>query len=766
MERDAAGDLVRNLNSVVRASDVAAPGTIPQNWDPFRSTGTADEIVISDTGLITAMLPLRGSVYVYTSDTITQLRITPQGLRSAVTTKEYGALSQAAVFEFKGQHIVIGSDDIYIFSGNPGDIKSIADGRVRKFFYDNLHASFLEDMQIIRNQAFDELWICFANLDSGDGSYNEALIWNYADNVWTKRDLPDVQNMAVGPIPGAGSARTVVTIPDGTTGALDASTAATADIEITGDVSVDFDPGKRDVQTITLAGTKNNDFTASSDQFFLRLPNNFLTPSTGTTSTWEFDPDENDGVYDTMIAATTYSDGLDVTDALAEMSTAMVALTGTGSPAEAITTSIDTTGTDPDVVNVDDTPADITFQLDNGEGPVGGFSASTFTGGTNAVTTGIDLVNNDGMLWIIPADTGGSGGEFSTIFDTVNFMNGVAPNFLQTANRNSQGPTISGEGIDRFTTTGWEQDDDSGGSLNRTGNLSTQLSFAVTPDLFAMVDYTGGAGSTPTGVVEFQGTTETYSVVASGATGNQFNAGQVTCLVVGGGGGSLIPAGAAQGGGGGGGATAWVTFAAETGDSIAIVTGDGGTMLGNPGNSIGDPGGTSSISLTRSSVTTVLASAAGGLGGTSNGGGGVGGTHTIHDGSVITIISSGGGNGGKGGNGGFRTGPPTTGNAGGGGGAGGYNGNGGAGAQATSGSTDRSGGAPDTDSGGGAGGAFSGNFNEGGGGGGIGLFGIGADGAVNDASDSDALQGGSGSGGPDASPDTPRSSSRRWRWLF
>ena len=371
VERDAAGDLVRNLNSVVRASDVAAPGTIPQNWDPFRSTGTADEIVISDTGLITAMLPLRGSVYVYTSDTITQLRITPQGLRSAVTTKEYGAISQASVFEFKGQHLVIGSDDIYLFSGNPGDIKSIADGRVRKFFYDNLHASFIEDIQVIRNQAFDELWICFSNLDSGDGSYNEALIWNYTDNVWTKRDLPDVQNMAVGPIPGAGAARTIITVPDGTTGDYTAAIAATAEIEITEDITVSFDPGVRDVQTITLAGTKNNDFTASSDQFFLRLPNNFLTPSTGTTSTWEFDPDEDDTVYpddDTgRIEAKPYSDGLTVTTALAEMSTDMVALRGTGSTPEEVTTSIDSA----DVDNVDDTPADITFQLDNGEGPVG-----------------------------------------------------------------------------------------------------------------------------------------------------------------------------------------------------------------------------------------------------------------------------------------------------------------------------------------------------------------------------------------------------------
>ena len=41
VERDTNGDLVRNLNSVVRVSDVAAPGTIPDNWNPFDTTGTA-----------------------------------------------------------------------------------------------------------------------------------------------------------------------------------------------------------------------------------------------------------------------------------------------------------------------------------------------------------------------------------------------------------------------------------------------------------------------------------------------------------------------------------------------------------------------------------------------------------------------------------------------------------------------------------------------------------------------------------------------------
>ena len=738
VERDSSGIVIRNLNSVVRVSDVAAPGTIPQNWNPFATTGTADEIVISDTGLITAIVPLRGSVYVYTSDTVTQLRITPQGLRSAVITKEYGALSQASVFEFKGQHLIIGSDDIYVFSGNPGDIQSIADGRVRKYFYDNLHASFIEDVQVIRDQAFDELWICFANLDSSDGSYNEALIWNYTDNVWTKRDLPNIQSLTTGPIPGAGSARTIITVPDGMTAFQSPATPATATFTINEVVPITFAVGAQDIQTATLNGTKNNDFTASSDQFFLRLPNNFQS---GTNSTWEFDPDEDDLVYaaGSTIPTRNFSTGLDADAALAEMSTAMVTLTGTGVTPEVITTSLDVAD---GVVNVADVPANITFQLDNGDGPVGGFNASTFTGGTNAVTTGIDLVNNDGMLWIIPADTGGSGVAMATIFDTFNFEDGVSPNFLQTGTRNIP----SGQGIDRFTTTGWEEDDFSGGSLNRTGDLNTQLSFAVTPDLFAMVDYTGGAGSPPVGVTsheldsEFE-TGRTFDVVASGASGtSQVNAGRVTMMITGGGGGGLLGIASADGGGGSGGATAWATFDVQTGDIILVTIGTGGP-LGVRNALDAQAGADSFIRLQRLGVTEEIIRAGGGGEGSPSGGALPAGTVTVGTPTLTTIIASGGGSGGLGGSGAFQG---STGLTGAGGGAGGYSGDGGRGANAA-GNGPANLGSPGM-GGGGAGGSTATNGNAAGGGG-VGIYGEGPSGQPSPNTGSGGTGGGGGGSG-------------------
>ena len=207
-------EIVRDLNGVVRTSDVAAPGNIPRSWNPFMTgANTADEIALADAGRITAIRELRGNLFVFTSDTITQLRVSTTGLTQVPITKEYGALTQNGVFGFQGSLVVIGSDDIYVFAGNPGDIKSIADGRVRFAFYDMLNAVTFRNMQIRRNQIRDEIWICFPTMSSDDGLLDLALIWDYTTNTWTYRDLPNPRAITVGPIEGMSTGGDHLIIP-------------------------------------------------------------------------------------------------------------------------------------------------------------------------------------------------------------------------------------------------------------------------------------------------------------------------------------------------------------------------------------------------------------------------------------------------------------------------------------------------------------------------------------------------------------------------
>ena len=204
-EYDDSDQVIRSLRGVVRSSDVAAPGEIPTNWDPNQdAVNTADDLVLADTGEITAIEQLQGNIYVYTPDSINQVQVTPEGLRGTTVTQNYGCAGRDLLLEFDGSHFVVGSDDMYIFQGHPGNIQSVSDGRVRRRFYDGSNYLYINRAQIIRNQAYDEIWLCYVSNSGLDGLFDRALIWNYRNNTWTERELPSIGSVTSGPIPGGG----------------------------------------------------------------------------------------------------------------------------------------------------------------------------------------------------------------------------------------------------------------------------------------------------------------------------------------------------------------------------------------------------------------------------------------------------------------------------------------------------------------------------------------------------------------------------------
>ena len=199
--------VVRSLPGVVRTSDVAVPGSVPQNWNPFAAgTNTADEFTLSDTSTVQDLVQLQGNMYIYTNTSIHNLRLT----NSVVTpvafspvTSQYGAQTTDGAIEFDGKHLVVGSNDIYIFSGNPGNITSIADARIRDYFYKNLNNEKANKLFILRNQQQDEIWI---NYPKGNSTVcNEALIYNHRLNNWTVRDLNGIVSGVIAPVKGSGN---------------------------------------------------------------------------------------------------------------------------------------------------------------------------------------------------------------------------------------------------------------------------------------------------------------------------------------------------------------------------------------------------------------------------------------------------------------------------------------------------------------------------------------------------------------------------------
>jgi len=179
----------------IRVSVQAPTGNIPQVWQPGTTTDTADEFELSSTSPVLDMALLRGNMFVYSSDSINILSI---GNISKVTnySNSYGILNTDCVCEFDGKHFVVDRNDIYIHNGS-GEINSLADFRIKKYFFSNLNTNAIDKVHIVKNPFYKEIWICYPKASST--VCTEALIYNYKNNTWTKRSLGNVTYAFSGP---------------------------------------------------------------------------------------------------------------------------------------------------------------------------------------------------------------------------------------------------------------------------------------------------------------------------------------------------------------------------------------------------------------------------------------------------------------------------------------------------------------------------------------------------------------------------------------
>ena len=198
---------VRNMPGVIRTSDVAAPGSVPANWNPFKTgVNTSDEFTLSSTGIIQDIVELQGILYVYTNESIHSVQATgnptvPFNIRPVA--RGWGAQTIDAVQEFDGKHLVIGSNDIYVFGGHPGSIQSIADMRVRRFFFEDLDERYEQRLFTLLYRRRDEIWINYPSVTRPSdpvGQCTRTLVWNYRNNTWTVRDQSSFWNGVTTPI--------------------------------------------------------------------------------------------------------------------------------------------------------------------------------------------------------------------------------------------------------------------------------------------------------------------------------------------------------------------------------------------------------------------------------------------------------------------------------------------------------------------------------------------------------------------------------------
>jgi hypothetical protein len=189
------GGVTTYAPGTIRVSVQAATGSIPTVWQPGLTTDTADEFEISSTSPVLDMLTLRGNMFVYSSDSISMLSIAGT-TRVAPYSNTYGILNTDCVVEYDGNHFVVDRNDIYAHNGS-GQITSLAEGRVKKWFFRNLNQAAINKVVVVKNPQYKEIWICFPMGSST--SNNMALVFNFASKTWTKRTLGNTTYVFNGP---------------------------------------------------------------------------------------------------------------------------------------------------------------------------------------------------------------------------------------------------------------------------------------------------------------------------------------------------------------------------------------------------------------------------------------------------------------------------------------------------------------------------------------------------------------------------------------
>jgi hypothetical protein len=175
---------------LVKWSTEASSGDPPSTWDAGDNTLDAGEFELADTaGDIVDGLPLGDSFLIYKEDAIYIMNYvgTPYIFSFKLLSPTVGALSKDAIAEYDGGHFFIGNSDCYVCNGQA--VTPLLPNKVRRAMFEDLSGENYLKCFVAADYVRNEMLACFPK--SGSSIVDKALIWNWKDNTFSFRDLPD-----------------------------------------------------------------------------------------------------------------------------------------------------------------------------------------------------------------------------------------------------------------------------------------------------------------------------------------------------------------------------------------------------------------------------------------------------------------------------------------------------------------------------------------------------------------------------------------------
>jgi hypothetical protein len=187
--------------TTVKWSSPADPGQVPFTWDVTDVTNDAGEAFLADTtGAIVDGKKLKDTFIIYKEDSVHSMRYIGGTFvfQFQQLFDDVGMLSPNCVAEFDGKHFVVGQGDVYVHNGVQKT--SVIDGRMKNYLFNSIKNTTVKAVFVVPDYNNNEMWICFQSADNASGSpyANRALIWDWSNDNWTVREIPETPAASYG----------------------------------------------------------------------------------------------------------------------------------------------------------------------------------------------------------------------------------------------------------------------------------------------------------------------------------------------------------------------------------------------------------------------------------------------------------------------------------------------------------------------------------------------------------------------------------------
>ncbi len=184
-------------NRVVKWSQPHSHYAPPTTWDPFDDKSDCGEYELLETqGPIVDTLAMKELFMVYKTDSIVMMSFigTPYIFSFKTLEPEIGLLTKGAVCNFPLGHFFVSNNDCYVNNGQT--VMPVLTGKVRSELFNDLNGLTYDRLFCITDEVKNQILVCYPGADSD--YCNKAMIWNYKDNTFSFRTMPDVTDIKKG----------------------------------------------------------------------------------------------------------------------------------------------------------------------------------------------------------------------------------------------------------------------------------------------------------------------------------------------------------------------------------------------------------------------------------------------------------------------------------------------------------------------------------------------------------------------------------------